>query len=407
MTNKTNCSMPPDMVTGRDIVIVGQQPWDEGIGSNCRNIALEFSKHNRVLYVNSALNRITLLRDKAEPRVQRRLAVIKGREKGLVSIQPNLWNLYPSCITESINQVKVVPLYNLLNKRNNRLYAQSIRQAIEELAFKNIILFNDNDIFGSFYLKELLHPAVSVYYSRDFMTASGYWKYHGERLEPQLIAKSDVCVANSTYLANYCRKFNPRSYNVGQGCELDMFTNASGAAAPADMVGIPGPLVGYVGVMQTNRLDIELLVYVAEHLPHMSIVLVGPEDDDFRNSRLHSISNVHFLGPKPPAELPAYINSFDVCLNPQLINQTTIGNYPRKIDEYLAMGKPVVATATEAMSFFADHTYLAKTKEDYVVLIQKAVADDASQLHMQRSVFASSHTWENSVKEIYKAINAI
>src|ERR1044071_1096987 len=129
MTNKTDCSMPVNStIQGRDFVIVGQQPWDEGIGSNCRNIALEFSKHNRVLYVNSALNRITLLREKAEPRVQKRLAVINGKEKGLVSLQSNLWNLYPSCITESINQVKVRPLYNLLNKRNNRLYAQSIHK---------------------------------------------------------------------------------------------------------------------------------------------------------------------------------------------------------------------------------------------------------------------------------------
>ena len=50
-------------------------------------------------------------------------------------------------------------------------------------------------------------------------------------------------------------------------------------------------------------------------------------------------------------------------LNPQLLNEVTIGNYPRKIDEYLAMGKPTVATKTEGMSVFADYTYLAEDKE--------------------------------------------
>ena len=50
-----------EIIQGRDIVIVGQQPWDTEIGSNCKNIALEFSKHNRVLYVNSPLDRFTLL----------------------------------------------------------------------------------------------------------------------------------------------------------------------------------------------------------------------------------------------------------------------------------------------------------------------------------------------------------
>ncbi len=408
MTNKTLCSMYSDgKITGRDIVIVGQQPWDEGIGSNCRNIAIEFSKHNRVLYVNGPLNRITLLKSKAETRVQKRLAVIKGKEKGLVPVLPNLWNLYPDCITESINKIKLLPLYTFLNKRNNRLFAGSINRAIQELGFKDIILFNDNDIFGSFYLKEFLLPAVSIYYSRDFMIADGYWKYHGTRLEPLLIAKSDLCIANSSYLANYCRQYNPRAYDVGQGCELDIFMHAADTVKPTDIATISGPIIGYVGVLQTNRLDIELLVYIAEHLDAMSLVLVGPEDDAFRNSRLHGMRNVHFLGPKPPDILPAYINVFDVCINPQLVNQVTIGNYPRKIDEYLATGKPVVATATEAMSFFSKYTYLAKTKEDYVQLINKALMEDNEDLRAQRSRFASSHTWENSVKAMYKAINEV
>ncbi|MEJ7660035.1 MAG: hypothetical protein WKG07_10665 [Hymenobacter sp.] len=43
----------------------------------------------------------------------------------------------------------------------------------------------------------------------------------------------------------------------------------------------------------------------------------------------------------------------------RLLNDITIGNYPLKIDEYLAMGRPVVATRTRAMELFADHVYLA------------------------------------------------
>ncbi len=171
------------------------------------------------------------------------------------------------------------------------------------------------------------------------------------------------------------------------------------------MSAIPRPVIGYVGALQSIRLDIELLAYIAQQRPQWSIVLVGPEDDAFKASNLHSIKNVHFVGAKKPEELPAYINAFDVCLNPQIVNQVTIGNYPRKIDEYLAMGKPVVATATRAMSIFAEHTYLAETKEQYVTLIEKALIADNSELQAQRWAFAATHTWENNVKEIYKAIN--
>ena len=104
------------------------------------------------------------------------------------------------------------------------------------------------------------------------------------------------------------------------------------------------------------------------------------------------------------SDLPAYINAFDVCVNPQLLNEVTIGNYPRKIDEYLAVGKPVVATATDAMSVFSDHVYLGKGKEDYVRLIELALAENSPARSQARQSFASSHTWENSVGEIYRAI---
>ena len=393
-----------NIIKNRDIIVVGQQPWDVEIGSNCKNIAIEFSRHHRVLYVNSPLDRITKLRQKNDKKIQRRIEVINKNNDGIVLIQENLWNYYPDELIESINWITNDAVYNYLNKINNKRFARSIKKAIEQLGFTDIILFNDNDIFRCFYLKELLRPAVSVYYSRDYLLFVDYWKLHGEKLEPELIRKSDVCTANSTYLANYCRQYNPNSFYVGQGCDLEVFTNKQNTPIPTDVATIKGPIIGYVGALQSLRLNLELLAYIAEQRPNWSLVLVGPEDEQFKISNLHNISNIYFLGSKNPDSLAAYINSFDVCLNPQIINQVTIGNYPRKIDEYLAMGKPVVATRTEAMSVFEQHTYLGDTKEDYVALIEKALTENSEEKRQNRIKFASQHTWENSVKAIYAAI---
>jgi glycosyltransferase involved in cell wall biosynthesis len=346
------------------------------------------------------------LRQKNDPKIQKRRNVIKGREDGIVKITANLWNYYPDKMIESINWIKNEKVFDTLNKYNNKLFAAAIKRAVKKLGFSNIILFNDNDIFRSFYLKDYLNPASSIYYSRDYLLAVDYWKQHGKKLEPEIIAKSVVCVANSTYLANYCRQYNTHSFYVGQGCELDIFTHYKSNELPADIKHISSPVIGYVGALQSIRLDMDMLIHIALQKPAWNIVLVGPEDEQFKISKLHEIKNVHFLGAKQPSELPAYINAFDVCLNPQLVNEVTIGNYPRKIDEYLAMGKPVVATKTEAMSIFKDHTYLGETKEDYIQLIQKALYENTMQLQQQRKDFASQHTWQNSVIEIYKAINA-
>ncbi len=392
------------ILKNRDIVIVGQQPWDVEIGSNCKNLALEFSRYNRVLYVNSPLDRFTKFKNRRDPKVKKRIDVINHDANGLLKIKDNLWNYYSDELIESINWIKNEQIYERLNQRNNQRFARSIRKAIKKLRFENIILFNDNDIFRCFYLKELLNPDVSVYYSRDFLLSVDYWKHHGKRLEPELISKSDICVANSTYLANYCKRYNPNSFYVGQGCDLGMFVDEENFPIPNDVVNLPKPIIGYVGALQSIRLDIELLEYIALQKPHWSIVLVGAEDDAFKKSKLHSIPNVHFLGSKTPEMLPAYINSFDVCINPQLINEVTIGNYPRKIDEYLAMSKPVVATRTEAMSVFAEHTYLGISKEDYVTLIEKALYEDGDDRRKNRLEFAKTHTWANNAREIYQAI---
>ena len=192
---------------------------------------------------------------------------------------------------------------------------------------------------------------------------------------------------------------------IGQGCDLKMYNDDDGKLPiPDDVVNIKKPIIGYVGFLTTIRLDIDVLVHIAEQRPEWSLVLVGPEDEGFMNSKLHQLDNVYFLGKKRPDELAGYIKGFDVCLNPQVVNIITDINYPLKIDEYLAMGKPTVATKTTFMAYFKDHTYLPSSKEEYVTEIDKALKEDSPKLQEERKAFAGEHTWENFVNQIYQYI---
>ncbi|WP_206105963.1 glycosyltransferase [Olivibacter sp. XZL3] len=389
------------MLKEQCIVVVGQQPWDIDIGSNCKDIALEFSKKNKVLFVNTPLDRITAIKRAKEEGVLRRQRIIRHEEEGLLKINDRLFVLYPDCLVESVNWLKPYFLFDFFNRFNNRKFAKAIAKAIADLNFTDFILFNDNEIIKCFYLQELLKPTLSVYYSRDYILGTPYWRRQGLISEPRMIKKVDLCLTNSAYLMRYCQQYNPHSYDVGQGCHLPEPVNEY--PVPADMAMIKAPLIGYVGALQHSRLDTQLLLKMVTEKLHWQLVLVGPEDEHFKTSELHACKNVHFLGNKAQQELPAYVKAFDVCINPQLLNPLTVGNYPRKIDEYLAFGKKIVATTTDAMMPFKDYVYLADSPADFIRQVGKALAepDDDAVLGARRNL-AASHTWSNAVDAIYR-----
>lgn len=393
------------MIKGKDIVIIGIQPWDISIGSNCKNIALEFAKHNRVLYINPPMDRFSRIKNKKDERIQKRIKIAKGQISDIEIITDNLWNVYPKTTIESINWIGSHRIFKMFNKRNARLFSNDIKSATERLGFSNYILFNDSSMFLGFHLKEMLQPKVYVYYMRDYLVKVPYWQKHGERMEPELVKKVDLLTTNSDFFKDFGLQFNPQSYMVGQGCDVSHFSDADGMIkVPAELAEIPSPKIGYVGSLTALRLDIELLEFIANEKKNWSIVLVGPEDQAFKKSKLHQLPNVYFLGSKNESQLPNYVKGFDVAINPQIINNLTIGNYPRKIDEYLAMGKPIVATKTKAMQMFEDVVYLAEAKEDYINVIEKALEENSDELAKKRIEVAQSHTWTNNVAAIYEAI---
>src|SRR5580658_3790817 len=114
------------MIKNKMIVVVGLQPWDIEIGSNCKDVAMEFSKHNKVLYVNAPMDRYTWLFRRRRPAVKRRLEIFRTKDN-LVEVAPNIWNLYPQHVIKSINWIPIHPLFDSFNKKNNERFAGDIQ----------------------------------------------------------------------------------------------------------------------------------------------------------------------------------------------------------------------------------------------------------------------------------------
>ena len=392
----------------RDFIITSLQPWDIEIGSTIKNTALEISKQHRVLYISPPLNLITRLkrRGKESTAYRRRIDVIRGKVSPIRRINENLWVSDCPFTLLSINKLPAA-LFDFFNRKNNRKLGKWIVEQASGLGFKEYIHLIDTDLYRSRYLKEYIRPAISIYYRRDYIIGFPYWRKHGPRCEEALVRQSDIVLANSSYFAGQLRPWNSRTCVLNTGVNLDLYNPRRPWEQPEDLKNIPSPVIGYTGAIIESRLDSSLLYETASQLPQYSFVFVGPEDRHFEQHPLHRLKNVYFTGRKEVEQLPQYIRYFDVCINPQVLNPITDGNYPLKIDEYPAMGKPVVATSTHTMrDVFADYTYLAgSTPLAWVDALHTAVteATDAP-LREKRIAFAQTHSWENSVKKIYETI---
>jgi glycosyltransferase involved in cell wall biosynthesis len=389
----------------RDFIITGLQSWDIPIGSNAIDIAKEIAINNRVLYVNSPLDMMTIYKNKPTTETKRRMEVLKKQKKPIRKISKNLWVLDFPFYVWSINGLPDGFLFDFFNKINNKKIFGYTKKIAEKLGFTNPIHFIDNDIYRSFYAKEILHSKLSVYYRRDNVQPYAYWKKHAVRLEPKLIKKTDLVVCNSPQLAHYAKKFNAESFDVGQGVDLSAYNTEMQFQIPAALQAIPCPRIGYIGDINSMRLDADLIYELAKSKPRYSFVMIGNEDKIFAAHALHTLKNVHFTGSIAKLQVPEYMNALDVCLNPQLVNEITIGNYPRKVDEYLALGKPVIATKTDTMELFKEHVYLCTGVDDYKKAVEKALIENTEDQKNQRILFAKSHSWKNNVQQIYNQID--
>ncbi|MEG1648510.1 MAG: glycosyltransferase family 1 protein, partial [Rikenellaceae bacterium] len=314
------------MITGRDFIFTGLQPWDISMGSNARDIAIEIAKHNRVLYVNTPLSMFSSDLQSTDADVQQRLKVLHKQASPIRAIDKNIWLLdFPFTIMP-VNSLPDGILFDIINKLNNKKIFTYINKIANELDFRDVIHFCDNNIYRSFYAKEYLNTNLNIYYRRDNLLGIKFWQRHATRLEPKLIAKSDLVVCNSTELTNFAKRYNKNSYDIGQGVDLSTY-KISNDNKPTDIENISHPIIGYMGDITSVRLDADLIFNLAKANPNYSFVMVGRIDHVFATHQLNKLNNVYFLGSKAPNTVPDYINSFDICINPQSINQTTIGNY--------------------------------------------------------------------------------
>lgn len=145
-----------------------------------------------------------------------------------------------------VRKLSTAPLFNFFNRQNNRRIGRWIVQQAAQLGFKDYIHLIDTDIYRSRYLKEYIHPVLSIYYRRDYIIGEAYWRKHGTRLEPELAASADIVLANSSRFAAELLAYNPETYPIETGVNIELYDASRSYGIPTDIKGIPHPIIGYM-----------------------------------------------------------------------------------------------------------------------------------------------------------------
>ena len=233
-----------------------------------------------------------------------------------------------------------------------------------------------------------------------------------KEIEDDLLKKADVVVAVSNKICDARKERNKYCCVVPNAIDFDLFSKAASADTPLneEMKSIQHPIAGYLGVIR-SWVDFELLRFLADSLPKVSFVFVGPIEADVKEETdsLKKRPNVYFLGNKDREVLPGILKGFDACLIPFSLNEFNLSTNPWKFWEYLATGKPILSLKISDFEPYGDFVALYTTKEealDKLRVILEKVDDNQVKRRMQlakaNDVVARSKKWYDIVtKRLY------
>ena len=388
------------MITGRDIIYLSSIEWNF-LWQGHQEIALRLAAAgNRVLYVENTGVRSPGLHEagRVALRLKRWLGALNSQ--GVREVAPNIHVCSPV----------VLPPFGPRWRReaNRRLFLPLIVRTAAKLGLRDPMIWtylpNDTTLELIRIQRKRGSRGLVYYCVADFTQLTPYVEQL-EATETEIVANCDIVFTSCLELNRRFQTFNQNCHVFPFGVNLDAFpsngSNAFGTVqsnghgkpvnevnTPGSIADLPKPVIGYVGGMH-RHVDFGLVKEMAIRRPDWSWVCVGALQAALGD--LAGLPNVHLTGERPHAELANYVREFDVCIVPYVNSAYTATVVPTKINEYLALGKPVVSTALPPVcEFNNEHKVLITTEatpDSFLEAIAEALAmprDEETQLRRRR-----------------------
>lgn len=221
-------------------------------------------------------------------------------------------------------------------------------------------------------LETSLAPARMIYRATDLYAAMDRDPAISDA-EEAIARKADLVVGTSEPVVAEIRRRVPKQmYMVLEnGVDVSQFSTAR--ESPPEYEAIPAPRAVYAGALD-ERFDFDLVALVAQKLPNLNLILIGPIGRKARLMKISGAKNIFTLGARPYQELPGYFQHAQVGLLPFSSHPANTGRSPMKLYEYGAAGLPVVAVDTSELRRRREpFVLLASTPEDFADAIRTVI----------------------------------
>jgi UDP-galactopyranose mutase len=269
----------------------------------------------------------------------------------------------------------------------------------------DVVLFNDPRWAG---VAGGLPARLRVFDCMDDLSAASPSPGWAERQERAALKVADRVWTGTFSLKERLEGRHVSARFIPCGVDAERFAHPDPAAvarARAELPAGDGPLAGYFGVLN-ERFDMDRVRALLDSGP-WRVLLIGPATS--RAPRLPDTPRVRWIGPRPYADLPAYLACFDLAIIPYRTDGPHRFLYPVKALEYLAGGKPVLTTPLpDIKRFLGEVVELADGPADWSAAGQRLAQPDAAvrqraeagrRLAMERSWDAMLDEMESQLRQ--------
>ncbi len=376
-----------------NIVFGSHTPMGDVFVVGSHHLAHEFTKYgHRVLHLSTPVTIAHLLRW-ANPRVQFRFR--NWLDNGYV-VNKDLIDYVP---------LSLVPWQVARRLGKMHLFLTtlpSIKYCLRRFGFSevDVLLIDSPSLAG---LQKYVKARVMGYRATDL-----YSEQIGvdiDNVERELAHQADFLIGTSVPVMNHLSSLAPSKplYLLENGVDYDFFSKPTNP--PPEYEKISSPRLVYAGALD-DRFGYGTVTTLADTLPHANVALIGPYPKD-ANRLLGGRSNLHLLGPRSYARLPAYFQHSDIGLLPLSNHPANDGRSPMKLFEYGASGLPVVASCTiELARRKLDFIRLANSPREFAELVGRLLENSEERFEISRiaKTASASHSWTRIAERLVQDI---